>query len=255
MDSHILADERQLAIRALLASEGRVLASDLAARFGVSEDTARRDLRSLARAGLCRRVYGGAVPLAPHAMAIAERAEIAPQAKARLARRALSLLEPGQLVLIDSGTTTMALARALPPDLAITVATPSIGVAAILAEHPSARLIMLGGSFAPRTGACAGIETLRAVERLAPDLCFLGACGLDARAGITAFDADEADVKRAFVAVSRRLAVAATADRIGTAAPFRVAPATAIDHLIVEAGANAGELAAIAALGCRVDAV
>ncbi len=249
---HILAEERHRVIRDLLATEGQVLATDLALRFGVSDDTVRRDLRDLARAGACRRVYGGAVAAAPDRGPVRLRAKIAPEIKARLAAVAVRLIEPDQLVYIDAGSTNIAIASAIPPGLRVTVATNAIGVAAALADHPAVRLIVLGGAFDAATGACLGAETLRAIDRLGADLVFLGACALDVSAGVTAFDAGDAEVKRAMVARSRAVAVAATADKLGTAASYRVAPAPAITHLVTEADQPEAALAAFAACGIAI---
>ncbi len=251
MNIHILADERYRVIRGLLAADGQVLATDLVTRFGVSEDTVRRDLRALARAGDCRRVYGGAVAAADHGP-VRQRATIAPETKMRLADVAVTLLRAGQLVYIDAGSTNIAIAKAIPPGLALTVATNALGVAAVLADNPDIALIVLGGSFDARTGACLGGETLRAIDRLRADLVFLGACALDVSAGVTVFGADDAEAKRAMVANSRAVAVAATASKLQTAAPYFVAPASAITNLITEAVASAEVMAAMEAAGCTV---
>ena len=101
----MLTDERHDVIRALLLSDGRVVANELAARFGVSEDTVRRDLRELAKAGYCRRVHGGALAPAPVAMPISARVEKDAGTKTRLAAEAVKLLHPRHTVFIDSGST------------------------------------------------------------------------------------------------------------------------------------------------------
>ena len=159
----LLTDERHQIIRAQLAAKGRVLAGELAARFGVSEDTVRRDLRELAKVGQCRRVYGGAVAPAPFAGPLSVRSSQASEEKARLASAAVKLLSPRQTLFIDGGTTNIAIARAIPQDLELTVATNSVGVASALSEHGLVDLIMLGGSFDRELGACVGGDTLRAV--------------------------------------------------------------------------------------------
>ena len=107
-----------------------MLAGELAARFGVSEDTVRRDLRELAKAGECRRVYGGAVAPAPYAGFVRPAQRSAAEAKARLADAAVKLLSPRQTLFIDASTTNIAIARAIPRDIELTVATNAIGVAA-----------------------------------------------------------------------------------------------------------------------------
>ena len=249
---HILAEERYRVIRDLLTTHGQVLATDLVARFGVSEDTVRRDLRELARAGACRRVYGGAVAAAPDLGPVGVRATIAPAVKARLAAAAVKLLVPGQFVFIDAGSTNIAIANALPTGMALTVATNALGVAAIVSENPDVKLIVLGGAFDVVTGACLGADTVRAIDGLRADLTFLGACAIDASAGVTAFDPDDAEAKRAMVRNSRTVAVAAIADKLATAAPYRVAPMTAVAHLVTEASVPDTMTAEIATLGAIV---
>lgn len=248
----MLTEERHRLIRSRLAAEGQVLASALATEFGVSEDTVRRDLRELARAGACRRVYGGALPAAPNPGPARGRATIAVPAKAALARAAVRLLSSGQTVLIDAGTTNAAIAAAIPDQLCLTVATNCLGVAAALAGRANVRLIVLGGTYDASKDACLGGDTIDAIRRLRADLCFLGACGIDAEAGATAFDPTEADAKRAMAAASRALAVAATSDKLATAAPFTVAPPEAITHLVVGPDAPGLPVAAFASLGTAI---
>lgn len=243
MPHPILTEERHRIIRDRLASDGRVLAAELAVEFGVSEDTARRDLRELARSGACRRVYGGALPLAPLPGPADVRAGFAAPAKAALARVAARLLGAGETVFIDAGSTNAAIAAAIPDDLPLTVATNSLAVASALVRRPRVRLVLLGGCYDLEKDACLGGDTVNAVRRIRADVCFLGACGLDVGPGVTAFDAAEAEVKRAMVAASRRIVVAATNDKLGTAAPFCVAPSEAVRDLVVERSAPSAVLA------------
>lgn len=251
----MLTDERHGVILDRLATEGRVLAASLAAEFGVSEDTVRRDLRDLARAGACRRVYGGALPLttAPEPGPERTRAGIAAPEKAALARAATALIAPGQTILIDAGTTNTAIATAIatgiPAGFGLTIATNSLSVAGALASREDIRLVVLGGTHDASRGACLGADTIDAIRRLRADLFFLGPCAIDADLGITAFDPAETDVKRAMAEASLGLAVAATTDKLATAAPFRVAPPEAITHLVVSGDAPEETLAAFAAHG------
>jgi DeoR/GlpR family transcriptional regulator of sugar metabolism len=249
---HILTDERHAFIRGELAARGKVLASELAKRFRVSEDTVRRDLRGLAKAGECRKVYGGAVAAAPYAGPASLREDHAREAKARLAATAVTLILPGQTIFIDAGTTNTAIARAIPRGVALTVATNSVAVAAALADNGSVDLIVLGGSFDRERGALLGGETLKGIAGISADLFFLGACGLDVSRGVTAFDQAEAEVKRAMAANSSGIVIAATTDKLATAAPFRVATADAVTHLVVEGSAPAGVLAAFRRGGTKI---
>ena len=200
----MLTDQRLQIVRDELRANGTVVAAALAEKFGVSEDTVRRDLRELAKAGECRRVYGGAVAPAPYAGSMIERGAHASEEKSRLARATIKLLKAGQTLFVDSGTTNVAIARAIPHTLALTVATNSLGVVTALADHPKVELIVLGGSFLREAGAAVGGETLQAISRLHADLFILGSCGIESSQGATAFDATEAEVKRAMAAEQRR---------------------------------------------------
>jgi DeoR/GlpR family transcriptional regulator of sugar metabolism len=248
----MLTEERHKFIRGQLAAQGSVLAGELATRFGVSEDTVRRDLRELARAGECRRVYGGAVAPAPYAGSFSLRSDHAAEAKARLANAAVKLLSAGQTLFIDASTTNIAVAKAIPSNIELTVATNSIGVATALSGHELVELIMLGGLFDREKGACLGGDTLHAIAQINADLFLLGACGVDASRGVTAFDSAEAEVKRAMAKNSTSIAIAATTDKLATAAPFRVAEPEAISHLIVEKTAPADILAEFEGCGAVI---
>jgi len=121
----VLTDERRSLILDRLRTQGRVLAADLTAELAVSADTIRRDLRELDDAGRLRRVHGGALPRHGDAAPFATRARRAPEAKASIARRAAACVRDGQLVVLDGGTTTLELARALRDDLRARVVTTS----------------------------------------------------------------------------------------------------------------------------------
>ena len=248
----MLTDERHDVIRALLLSDGRVVATELAARFGVSEDTVRRDLRELAKAGYCRRVHGGALAPAPVALPISARVEKDADAKTRLAAEAVKLLQPRHTVFIDAGSTNYAIARAIPRSMELTVVTNAPAIAAALADHEHVTIIMLGGIYNGELGSVSGNTTVEAVEAIYADLVFLGTCAIDLTFGVSALDAVEAEVKRSMVMQSRALVVAATADKLGLAAPFRVARPEALTHLVVEGDADPGLLEDFATQGTTV---
>ncbi len=247
-----LPAERQTIILDLLARRGKVIAGDLAREFKTSEDTIRRDLRELAAAGLCRRVYGGALPLSPASGTLGEREAEAPERKAALARAAVRLARPGETLFIDAGSTNLAIARALPPGLEVTVVTNAPAIAAELVGRPGIELLTIGGRVDMRAGAALGARALAQVRDIRPDLAFLGACAVDAEAGVAAFGAEEAEFKRLVAERARRVVVAATNDKLCTSAPFAVIAVDALWRLVVEADASA---AAVAALRTRVDLV
>lgn len=233
-----LAGERHGLIEARLRSEGRIVAQDLAAELGVSEDTIRRDLRAMAKAGILRRVYGGALPLAPSGGAMPERTAANRDAKAALAQVAVGLLVPGQVWFLDAGSTNLAIAATLPRDARLTVVTNAQAIALTLADHPNVEVIQIGGTLHKQAGACLGARALRDAAQVHADICFLGACGVDAEAGISAFYFEDAEFKRAIAQASRRVVIAVTSDKLGTAAPYHVLPLDAVDTLILESHSN-----------------
>ncbi len=251
-----MPDERRRRILEHLDRDGRVLAAALAQRFGISEDTARRDLRELTAAGLCRRVYGGALPLSAAGDAIAEREREQPERKAALGRAGAALvaraMRPHEVLFLDAGSTNLAVARALPPGLGITVATNAPGVAAVLVGLPGIELVVLGGRIDPRTGAASGLRAMRDLAAMRIDLALLGACALDAEAGLGAFDLEDAEFKRQVAEAAVTVAVVATSAKLATAAPFAVMQAGRLAHLVVEADAPSSLLDPFAALGIAI---
>lgn len=246
----MLTDERLELIHAQLARHGKVLANALATQFGVSEDTVRRDLRELARQGHCRRVYGGALLPSPDSGPLTTRVTSHEDAKAALALATVDLLKDGQTIFIDAGSTNLAIARALPPKLKLTIVTNTPAVAVALTGHANHAIVVLGGQFDHAKGACLGPQTIREASQIFADMVILGACGVDSAIGVTALDAAEAEVKRTLVAQSSLLVIAATSDKLGTIAPFKVADASRIDHLVV--GADVGDLSDFETLDIKV---
>lgn len=230
----ILPPERQMLIRERLAADGRVLAGDLARELGTSEDTIRRDLRDMAAAGLCRRVYGGALPLSPSASPIIRRERENPELKRRLAEAAAGLIQPGQTLLIDAGSTNAAIARALPEHAGITVVTNAPLVAAAITGRPGFELILIGGRVDGHAGGCIGASAVRDLSRFRADIAIPGACALGDGGDISVFSYEEADFKIAMAKAATMVLVAITSEKIGTSAPYPILSGGEIDHLVVE---------------------
>ena len=146
----------------------------LAEAFATSEDTIRRDLRDLAGRGLCRRVYGGALPVSPASSSAQIRAGEATDRKAALGRALAALVASDSLLFVDSGSTNLAAVKAFPDDLRLTVATHDPAIAAALLAKPQITLWLIGGRVSREIGAAVGGRTLADVEALRPELAFLG---------------------------------------------------------------------------------
>ena len=248
----MLTDERRALILEQLRRRGRVLAAELTERLGVSADTVRRDLRELDDAGLLRRVHGGALPRSGDAASFAARARRAPQAKASIARRAARCLRDGQVAILDGGTTTLELARALSDELRATVLTTSPPIAIALAAHPGIEVTVIGGTLRPHALVTVGavtVETLRAVRA---DVVFLGVCGLHPEIGVTTDDVEERHVKAAMIEGAGEVVALADHDKLGTAMPIVVAPLCAVTQIVTDAEADDSALAPYRALGIEV---
>lgn len=230
----MLTEERLDRIREELIASGKVLASELALQFNVSEDTVRRDLRELAKLGFCRRVYGGALLPTPDLGSLTNRMAIQQDRKINLAWCAADLVEDGQTIFIDAGSTNLAIANALSPKQKLTIVTNAPLIATALSDRPNYTIIMLGGVYDQSKGACLGPQAIRETTQIFADLFIVGTCGVDSSVGVTALDAQEAELKRVMLEQSSLLLVAATSDKIGTVAPFKIADASMIDHLVIE---------------------
>lgn len=234
----LYAHERHQAIAALVSSSGRVAVSDIAQTFSVTTETARRDLAHLERAGLLRRVHGGAVPTAALVGAeagLADRDRSHAEQKDRIARAALDLLPTsGGSLLLDAGTTTGRLASLLPTDRQLLVLTHAVPLAARLAGVPGIALHLLGGSVRGTTQAAVGPDTVRALAELRADVVFLGTNALLPGHGLSTPNADEAAVKRALVAAGRQVVVLADASKLGREHLHRFAPMDAVDVLVTD---------------------
>ncbi|MFE0651122.1 DeoR/GlpR family DNA-binding transcription regulator [Streptomyces sp. NPDC059534] len=248
----MLAAERRDHLLGLLADKGKIVAKDVAAELGISEDSVRRDLRDLAAEGLCQRVYGGALPVSPAVVDYGARQAVAPDGKRKVASVAAGLLRPGGAVILDGGTTALAVARALPNDLACTVITHSPTIAAALLDHPQAELFLLGGRVFKHSAVTCGAAAVEAAQNVSADFCLLGVTGVHPEAGLTTGDAEEAAMKRALSARAAETYILASSEKIGTASRFRVLPWDKVSGLITDADPDDPVLAQLRALGVAV---
>ena len=248
----MLKEERRRRILDLLGREGRVVAAELPARLDVSGYTVRRDLEELSAAGLLQRVHGGAVPRSPVAPTYAGREGQSIAGKAAVAGAAVRLLEPGQVAIVDGGTTALALVEQIPPGHSGTFVTHSPPVAAALGRRGFADVVVIGGSLDPEAMVAVGAETIRAYERITADVCFLGIWSLHRSAGITGRYHEEAEVRRVLVARADRVVGLASRDKLGTVSAFASGPASALTHLATEADVPEDLLAPFRELGIDV---
>lgn len=231
--SHDLPSSRRDVIASRLLAGEPVNSTALASEFAVSEDAIRRDLRALAAAGTCRRVYGGAVPAHSGSLPIAIRLNAGLAEKKALAKRAMVLVATGSFVFLDNGSTNVMAAEALPGDADLAVGTNSIEAAATLAARQDLPVLFAGGSVDLAIGGCIDGTAIEAISRLNIDICILGVCSLSASSGVSAFDAADAAFKRALIARSRCTIVLVSNEKLGGNAPHRIVGIEDIQHVVV----------------------
>lgn len=248
------APERQQEILRLARDGGRVDVLSLAEEFQVTAETIRRDLKTLDRAGLVRRVHGGAIPAGrlDFEPDVAEREGTAADEKDRIARLALPELPEEGTVILDAGTTVARLAAVVPLESTLTVVTHGLPVAARLADHPGIQLHLVGGRVRHRTRAAVDAWALRAYGEIRADVLFLAANGFSAEHGLTTPDLAEAAVKRAAVGAARRVVLLADSAKYGQEHFARFGDLGDVDVLITDSGLSDGDAARIEKGGTEV---
>jgi DeoR/GlpR family transcriptional regulator of sugar metabolism len=232
----MLVTERRDLLLSRLRTDGKLIARDLALELGISEDSIRRDLRDLAAAGLCQRVYGGAMPASPALADYATRGDVEPDSKRSVASHAVALIRPGHRVILDGGTTTLAVARALPATLQATVITHSPTIAAALVPHPNVEILLLGGRIYKHSAVACGAATVEAASGITADLFFLGVTGVHAEHGLTTGDPEEAAMKRALAARAAETYVLASAEKLGAVSAYRVLEVSEVSGIVTKSG-------------------
>ncbi len=158
-----------------------------------------------------------------------------PDSKHRVAARAVQLINPGDRVILDGGTTTLALVRALPPTLTATVITHSPTIAAALVDHPLIEILLLGGRVDKHSAVACGAATAEAAASISADLFFLGVTGVHAGAGLTTGDAEEAAMKRTLAGRAADTYVLASAEKLGAISPYKVLDLSDVTGVLTEA--------------------
>jgi len=231
----MLTSQRRALISARLASDGQIVAGELADELNLSEDTIRRDLRDMAAAGLLKRVHGGALPITPPLPDLEARQAISTDVKKRLGRKAAELVRTGQLVFVDGGTTNAEIVRALPREMKLTIATHSPAIAALLEKH-RAEVILIGGSLYKHSMVATGAAALAAIGTLRPNIFFLGATAIHPTHGLSTGDYEEAAIKRAIAARSAETMTLLTEEKFNAVSPHHIAGVEDMAGLIVPAG-------------------
>ncbi|MEU0929972.1 DeoR family transcriptional regulator [Streptomyces sp. SID8382] len=245
---------RHRLIAQAVKESGSATVQELAELTGSSEMTIRRDLDTLAAQGALERIRGGArtLLLRGEEPPFALRAHEAIDAKRRIAAEVCSLIGDGETVLLDSGTTCLEVARLL-CGRQITVMPLSLQAIHALSSSPSPTTLMVpGGRPRAAEGALTGPLTLASLSALRFDTAVVGCCGLSATEGLTAYDLDDAAVKKAVIASTRRVIAAADGSKLGHTAHAYVGPSILLHTLVTDTTAPADEVAALEDTGTVV---
>jgi DeoR/GlpR family transcriptional regulator of sugar metabolism len=248
----MLTTQRKRLILTRLARDGQVIANDLAREFDTSEDTIRRDLRELGRDGKLQRVHGGALPASAAVGDLQVREQVSPQEKIELGRFGAAMIQPGQVVILDGGTTATQVARHLDPALRATIVTHSPTVAVQLAAHPHVEIIVLGGRLFRHSMVSVGAAVIEAASHVRADLFFMGVTGVHPEAGLSTGDSEEASVKHALLERSAETVVLASSEKLLAASPFVVATLQEISLLVVPSKTPKRTIQALRKGGIRI---
>lgn len=248
----MLKSERQALILREINIHNKVLSSDLSLQLKVSEDTVRRDLHDLAERGKIIKVHGGALSKSYHLSSYRKGEVYWQKEKTEIARKAISLLHEGMIVLISGGTTNRELARILPPEMNITFLTPSLGTAMQLMEHPAAEVILLGGKLSKEAGIAIGGEVISKLGELRADWCLLGTNSIDPIQGITDSDWEVVQVKKAMINAADRVAALTISEKLDSAQRMKICDLKAVNVLITELEANDEKLSAYRYAGLSI---
>lgn len=250
----VFAAERRQRILELVRSSGAISLRELARHVQTSEVTVRRDLRALEAQGLLDRRHGGAVLPGglSHEPSYSEKALVAADAKASIAKLAAELVSDGDAIVVGAGTTTKAFAARLTRHTELTVVTNSLLVAEGLAGAPGVDVVVTGGSLRGSIRALVGGTTEQALSTVQGTRAFISGNGLTAARGLSTPNLSVAGVDRALAAAAAEVVVLADHTKIGTDALLQTVAAEDIRHLITDDQSDPTELNALRALGIQV---
>lgn len=251
-----LAVARKRTILSILDREGVVRNAELSELLNVSIVTIRSDLRELEMAGECEIIWGGAVskkPSAERELVLNQRSELHPDEKRRIGERAAQLVEVGQTLIVDAGTTTVELVQHLSHDLEyLRVVTPALNVAVAAAYYPNIELVMTGGVLRNLTRSLIGIQSIKTLESINADWTFLASGGFSVERGVTTGNILEVEVKRTMVQRAKKVALLADSSKFGKVLSLSVVPLEQIDMVISDSGLSDDATRALESIGVQV---
>lgn len=252
------AAERRSQIAQMVLENGKVVVASLVEQFQVTETSIRRDLTLLEASNRLKRIHGGAIPIpgSSRTDSFAEKKELHIKAKERIGKIAAGMIRPKDILLLDSGTTTLQVIRHVPSAMRssnmITLVTNSQPIAQEVLTWPSPNLTILGGLYLPDYQATVGPQTLTQLQELTADKVFLGTDGLTLSSGATTANIFMAEVDRMMVERSRQVILVTDSSKIGRIGFVPVKPVNAFHTLITDTNAPPEVIKSIREMGVEV---
>jgi len=235
-----------------LSTDQRIGVAETAEELGVSMETIRRDLKLLEERGQLRRIHGGAIPpAAQQDRPLQERSGIAAIEKAQLAALVLPMLQTGMSIFLDTGTTTLAIARELVAAPPLVVFTNSLDIALLIGRSPQHSVQVTGGSLRNNDNALVGYDTLAVARKYTFDLSLLGIAAIDEE-GFMDFADEEAELRRVLVRQSRQTAIVADHGKFGRRARIRTLHFRDVQSLVTDRAPPPAFADAIQAAGVEI---
>jgi len=234
----MLKEERQRMILGEVELHNRVLLTDIAEKLDVSIDTVRRDVKELDSENRLRKVHGGAVSLGFANYSPARNNVYALEQKTIIAEKALALLKNNSVILIDGGTTCLELARLIPPQSHITCFTLSLPVAMELLNKPNVETIFIGGVLSKDSQISIGANTIHNLSQIKVDYGFIGTGYVDASYGLTEFDWDIVQTKKAVIKASKKAILLSISEKLNSQHRYKTCDINEIDTMITELEPN-----------------
>ncbi len=238
----MLKEERQQTILTQVELHNRVLLTDIAERLDVSIDTVRRDVKELDQESKLRKVHGGAISLGYTTNSARNNNIYALSQKIIIAEKAASLLKNGAVIFIDGGTTCMEFARIIPLDIQLTCFTLSLPVAMELNNKPNVEVIFVGGHISKEAQITVGASATNMLSEIKVDYSFIGTGYVDESYGLTDFDWDIVQVKKAVIKASKKAVLLCISEKLNSQHRYKICDINAIDTMVTELDWNDDQL-------------
>jgi len=230
----MLKEERQQTILNEVELHNRILLTDVAETLDVSIDTVRRDVKELDAEHKLRKVHGGAISLGFTTNSTRNTNIYALDKKTDIAEKALTLLKNGSVIFIDGGTTCLEMARIIPPELELTCFTLSLPVAMQLTSKPNITVIFIGGEISKDAQISIGANTIHNLSEINVDYSFIGTGYVDAQYGLTEFDWDIVQLKKAVIKAAKKTVLLCISEKLNSQHRYKTCDINTINTMITE---------------------